>query len=261
MTLVDSVTNQTVGHTTSADGHTFTYYLNGPVTLATAGDYHFVVEAQAAADDPDAGTEDKDADKWAVEQNSRFVSPPFVTFGATNSGTNEAGVPANLDTTSIAQTAGTAFLKMGYGRPGANTSASSSWWTPSVSGVTLEADAADAVGPKNSPSLPVAPLTAQYNAVWAFIGHGSGPSNFTGRKFKFQQMNGGESNSYVFSSSAVAPDTPSRTFLDKLPFAYQQSIRHLKRHLWLPCSTAASCFSQDAGQRIRALATICLRLR
>ena len=29
MTLVDSVTNQTVGHTTSADGHTFTYYLTG----------------------------------------------------------------------------------------------------------------------------------------------------------------------------------------------------------------------------------------
>ena len=98
---VGEVTNQTIEHTVvpdnSGNGKTFTYYFNGPVNLDMAGDYHFVVEAQAAADDSNAEMEDKDADKWAIAQGLSFSPKMDVDMDVDNTTMSGYPVSANGD--------------------------------------------------------------------------------------------------------------------------------------------------------------------
>jgi hypothetical protein len=65
-----------------------------PFLPPTAGEYHFVVEAQQS-NHPD---EDKDAGKWALERNSGATAPPYFVSTTQAPGGNEAGVPGVLDT-------------------------------------------------------------------------------------------------------------------------------------------------------------------
>ena len=145
---------------------------------------------------------------------------------------------------------------MGYGKVN-SAIRTNTWWAPDFSGVKLESNATDAVGPKNAPSDPVGPLTAQYNAVWAFIGHGSGPGGLTGKRIKFQEFEtGDERDSWLFTSPSIIPDTPSRIFLDRLPMAYKTTkkkptapnmwpLGNSRLMIFAGCWTADSRFNSD----------------
>lgn len=231
-----SISNQ-VPPSISNGGQTFSYYVQGEVPpLETAGDYHFVAEAQSA----DQESEGKDRGKWALEQNAAYSMPPYVTFGAANVGTNPTGAAATFDTRAIASNAGKDLRSMGYGKISPLPTAIR-WWTPNISGVQTgasppgggriegkECDAYEAFAPSGASSDPVGPLTAQYNAVWIFLGHGNGPNSaFKGRRIHFQQAEGNAEEGIVDATGvhtfAGSSGTGSNTLLVNLPSAYQST--------------------------------------
>ena len=182
LTLVGSVTQQNIEHTTSQDGRTFTYYFNGPVEIESAGDYHFVVVAQNATDDPTAQVENKDAGKWAVEQNSSAAIPSYVVFGGNSPGLVVAGrrYGQASDYSEAASTLATSLRNMSY--RGAYT-AHRRWWMQNQSGIETGARTINQIVAEYKGAIPnqtggwrfsdVQKQTIQYHAVWAAFGHGA----------------------------------------------------------------------------------------
>ena len=146
-----------------------------PVTLGKAGEYHFVVEAQ----DADVREEGKDRGKWAIERNGKGRFVPYVVFDESAPGFNDCGIPGVLDMSSGAEAASNNFSKMGYASKYKTTS--KEYWMPDVMGLQTNKYVGTAVRPCNDELETCDDLvesnahffTAQYNAVWCFLGHGS----------------------------------------------------------------------------------------
>ena len=193
---VGEVTTQTIEHTVvpdaSGDGKTFTYYFNGPIKLDVAGDYHFIVEAQSAADDPSAEYEDKDAGKWAIEQNSRIQLPTYTLFGgyepavglsASPFSGSQNNSPSKSEWYESVDYSGTQLERAGfYAKMPSNPS---KWWSQRYvgkqtgAGLTFEdmighsPDAFRGLSAASQANL-IHEQTMQYTAVWGAFGHGFG---------------------------------------------------------------------------------------
>ena len=207
---VGEVTNQTIEHTVvpdaSGDGKTFTYYFNGPVKLDMAGDYHFVVEAQSAADDPTTEKEDKDAGKWAIEQNSSAKVPTYVTFGGKSPAIAGPGLGAvfgqSLDTGDVSIAAANRLHQGGYK---ARLPKPKPWWATDYRGVYAGgfSSVADVVGLQTPTNNQLRQQPIQYNAVWLYAGHGWG-----GKSMAVWNPAGGST-----SKNEIGVDDPNWSFL------------------------------------------------
>jgi len=169
---VGSVTDQLFPNpTVSTDGHTFTYYMRGPVTITSAGTYHFVAEAQQA----NALSEGKDAGKWGLEQNSSANIPTYVTFGGISPAVSALAAGQSMDTSDSSQAAGDALSAMMYK---SNYGVRRHWWMQNAIGTsaaykTINGVFATTFG-QNLPTLAqVVHQPIQYHAVWYYSGHGA----------------------------------------------------------------------------------------
>ena len=139
-----------------------------PFQPGSAGDYHFVVEAQQS----DHIDEGRDAGKWALERNQNKLMPTYFVSTTQSPGLNDAGVPGMFDSRPAGAAVKGVLEKIGYS---AQSPAVQPWWVPNRRGVHNNVGVETAVGYEASDeaSRDAHNQTMQYNAVCTYIGHGT----------------------------------------------------------------------------------------